>query len=357
MRLVVFLLLVAIVHGLSTDCTSDADCPAGTGCITVKYSSYNPRTVGAKCTPKMLCRGSSIGNCPSFNAPSAPGGLLQTQCVFVNTTRLRGINCCTGNANNLSSGQLSNGTATAVIVKNEPIDSDDCFQCYRDPTASKGGYYAGQFFCVPQTQCKSISVFPKACAANNLCTSGPNQLCNYHGTCTPLDIDDPKSSYGCKCKPGFTGGQCEIANSSLCSFDCGDGNTKGSCVDNECVCKKGWTGPQCGLCTNDDVCNGGTCSIASGQCSCKSNSTNQYQLIANVCYAAGTSLSAKATCAGVTCGALGSCEDGACHCIQGCAGTICPLCTDPSCKSCNPANTLHPSMILVFTSLVYTIFT
>ncbi|OQR92639.1 hypothetical protein ACHHYP_20131 [Achlya hypogyna] len=366
-RFVAVLLTTAIasVASLAGDCAVDSDCPAGTGCIIIKSHSYNPSSVIGKCTPKQLCRGSSIGNCPSFNAPSAPGGYLQTQCVFINTTRLRGINCCTGNAESPSTGggntestgvgnAAGNSTARRLAndtiggLNNLPVDGDDCYQCYRDPAPPKGttGYYAGQFFCVPQQECKSSSVFPLACSGGNMCSSGPNELCNYHGTCTPLDINDPKGSYGCACNRGFGGGQCEAVVSDACTYDCGDGNTKGTCVDGQCVCKKGWTGPQCTLCTTNAACGGGTCNPGSGQCSCPTNTTTTYQKIANVCYGLGTTSGAKSSCSGVVCGPKGICMAGSCVCSHGCAGTVCKACADETCESCSGTAAVRPSILV-----------
>ncbi|EQC35372.1 hypothetical protein SDRG_07084 [Saprolegnia diclina VS20] len=362
LALVALVYLASSVTGapaLASDCTSDAECPDGTGCITIKHASYNPSAVLGKCTPKQLCRGSSVGNCPSFNAPSAPGGYLQTQCVFINTTRLRNIKCCTGNSAGTTAGGDSAGTggnssrvrlltndSTITSLSNLPADSTDCFQCYRDPLPPKGstGYYAGQFFCVPQQECKASSVFPLACNSGNMCNSGVNELCNLHGTCTPLDINDPKGSYGCACNAGFSGGQCENVVSSSCLFDCGDGNIKGTCIDGQCVCKKGWSGPQCTLCTSDTACGGGLCNTGSGQCSCLTNTTMAYERISNVCYPGGATTGTTNACTGVICGALGSCQAGACVCARGCAGTICKPCADPSCRSCSPAVALRPSL-------------
>ncbi|KDO23441.1 hypothetical protein SPRG_11535 [Saprolegnia parasitica CBS 223.65] len=338
LALVALAFLAGRVHGtpaLASDCTSDADCPDGTGCITVKHASYNPSAVLSKCTPKQLCRGSSVGNCPSFNAPSAPGGYLQTQCRWDDDDGRR----------LLTNGTTSDSTITSQ--SNLPADSSDCFQCYRDPLPPKGstGYYAGQFFCVPQQECKTSSAFPLACNSGNLCNSGLNELCNLHGTCTPLDINDPKSSYGCACNAGFSGGQCENVVSSACLFDCGDGNTKGTCIDGQCVCKKGWSGPQCTQCTSDTACGGGICNTGSGQCSCLTNTTTAYQRISNVCYPGGAMASTIDACTGVVCGALGACQAGACVCARGCAGTICKPCADLSCRSCSsPAVALRPSL-------------
>ncbi|KAG9411893.1 hypothetical protein AC1031_017526 [Aphanomyces cochlioides] len=168
------------VMGLNTDCEMDSDCPIGTACVGIRTHSFNPTQVQAKCTEKTanvgVCRGSNAGKCPSYNAPSAPGGELETQCVFVNTTRLRNINCCGSDwTTPVINRRLANDTTSSNTTVNTPRDSADCFQCYKDTTSKKGEIiYAGQFFCVPQVECTSHSGFPFACQSNNCKDSPPS---------------------------------------------------------------------------------------------------------------------------------------------------------------------------------------
>ncbi|KAF0693185.1 Aste57867_15779 [Aphanomyces stellatus] len=328
---------------LDADCQADSDCAAypGTACVPILRNSFSSEIVQSKCTLKSVCRGSSAGNCPSYNAPSAPGGELATQCVLVNTTRLRNIKCCGGTWTN-SSGHARRLAGTAapaapIFTSNlvSPIDSSDCFQCYTDLHNPGNMYYAGQFACVPIVECMGHSAFPKACKTN-LCTSGLGQLCNNHGTCYPTDIDDPKNSYGCACNIGYSGVQCEKVTSNLCLVDCGDGNTKGTCVDNKCKCNAGWTGFQCERCTTDAAC-GGLCNAVTGQCSCPLSTTDDLQVIANTCVdvsSLSASVVANSTCATINCGKNGFCTNGQCFCSQGCLGSVCTTCTDATCSNC-----------------------
>ncbi|CAK4917405.1 unnamed protein product [Aphanomyces euteiches] len=352
----------AAVMGLNTDCETDSDCPVGTACVGIRTHSFNPTQVQAKCTEKTatvgVCRGSNAGKCPSYNAPSAPGGELETQCVFVNTTRLRNINCCGSDwTTPVVHRRLDNDTTWAnTTTVNTPRDSADCFQCYKDTTSKKGKIiYAGQFFCVPQVECTSHSGFPFACQSNNLCFSNPGELCNNHGTCYPKDINDPKTSYGCLCNTGFSGEQCEKVSSSRCVVDCGDGNTKGSCDKGMCVCNKGWTGLQCEKCTTDDVCGTGTCDPVAGVCSCPVSSLFETQLIANVCYELGAkAVVDKTACANVTCGTKGFCTAGKCYCSTGCVGTKCPPCQDKTCGTCSGALPTAPQAWLLIAAALFT---
>ncbi|RQM28454.1 hypothetical protein B5M09_007660 [Aphanomyces astaci] len=322
---------VALVQALDTDCEFDTDCPITMACVKIKYRSFSTSQVRGKCALKNVCRGSSSGNCPSYNAPSAPGGELATQCVLVNTTKLRGIKCCGGTwtGGDPSRRLVDNATNTTGF---QAADSADCFQCYVDNTNKKVGpptIYAGQFFCVPKDECLSQSAFPYACSNVNLCTSAPGVLCNNHGTCYPKDIDDPKTSYGCACDTGF----------DTCQFDCGDGNTKGMCVNDACKCRDGWTGDQCQKCTTDDACNG-LCDTVSGTCSCAVNALVEYSLKANVCYQQGTkSVADMSSCASVTCGAAGFCTAGKCFCSSGCVGSACTPCVDTACATCTSSAT------------------
>ncbi|ETW02083.1 hypothetical protein, variant [Aphanomyces invadans] len=350
------------VQGLDTDCEVDADCPATMACVKIKYLSPSSDQVRAKCALKSVCRGSSSGNCPSYNAPSAPGGELETQCVFVNTTKLRGIKCCggtwTGGDPVDASGRRLSGNLTDPTTVAPTADSADCFQCYVDNLnkAAHPTIYVGQFFCVPTKECRAHSAFPYACSSANPCMSSPGVLCNNHGTCYPQDIDDPKTSYGCACDLGFGGDQCEKVLTDACLFDCGDGNTKGECVNDACKCKDGWTGKQCHKCAADDVCNGGSCNVVTGQCVCPLDSLYDFSWKANICYKQGVKSAADLKlCDAISCGDNGFCIAGKCFCSSGCTGTVCTPCADSTCATCTSTAALDgPTVWLAAAVLLLT---
>ena len=118
--------------------------------------------------------------------------------------------------------------------------------------------------------------------------------------------------YRCKCRPGWTGGLCQI--NIFCRDQLNECSGHGKCADGGCACEAGWQGTMCQLrvCPVDELgpCGGaarGTC--VDGVCQCTANYTG-----------GGCDLPACPN----GCSDKGYCgTDGRCHCIPGYTGDDC----------------------------------
>ncbi|KDO22623.1 hypothetical protein SPRG_12262 [Saprolegnia parasitica CBS 223.65] len=365
--LTAFLAVTVQAQQLQGRCTSNADCAADAACVTVDTG----RSAFAKCTAQQpLCGGVTFGHCPSQDAEI--GSLM---CLFVESDKIRNINCCTSTSGQvlvpapdgsvvLSSTSTSTTTTTATttttsnngntttpaIVRRLQEASSNCLNCYKPKTSNKT--IAGSFQCVLKGQCKDQSAFPAVCDTGLSCSTGPtgsNQLCNNHGTCTPTDSDAPEAKYRCLCDVGFGGRFCDKVLSNKCVADCGLG---GTCEEGQCKCNSGYSGNQCMSCTSDLACNsinlGGKCNLETNTCTCNNGFGG------NFCTVTGDATTPKTnTCLATdatrpNCGTLGLCVDSACYCKGQCVGAICTKCTKPGCTDCvkSAAATQGPSLLL-----------
>nr|AIG55699.1 secreted protein [Thraustotheca clavata] len=281
LKLVLFAAFLGLIEAqeLQGRCTTNSDCSADAACVTVDTG----RSAFSKCTASQpLCEGLTFGHCPSTDSEVGP-----MMCVFVATDKIRNVECCTSttgqtliaapdgsvvlsdtsgtstvttSTTTTTTSTKANSTSTTDVITKPTrlLQSSTCLNCYKTPSINKT--IAGTFQCVQLGQCKTKSVFPAVCDTGVSCSTGKNEICSNHGTCTPTDSDAPEAKYRCLCDVGFGGRFCDQVLSNNCVADCGLG---GTCVDvqhhlqsiGQCVCNKGYAGDQCFGCTSDTVCN------------------------------------------------------------------------------------------------------
>lgn len=298
---ILFALCWISVNSLAGVCSNDSDCADGTVCLEIDTGRTTFRKCTADSEEQPACRGRIAGRCPTQDSSLGP-----TMCLFVKTTQLRDITCCSDS------------------------DQADCFECFPDP-AQSNKTIAGTYKCVLESQCVEYTAFEDACETGLTCDTQIGTHCSGSGTCSPTHPDDPIKSFECLCQAGFGGPFCEDVVSDACNVDCGRGS-RGECVDEKCVCAEGWDGLQCEKCATDQVCNsennGGTCDVETGQCVCNPGFEGDAQ-----CSAEGGE-----ACDRISCGANGQCLEGVCLCLNECAGSVCKECATPACTDCSTAS-------------------
>ncbi|KAH9112982.1 hypothetical protein AeMF1_012770 [Aphanomyces euteiches] len=261
--LLVLLAVAALATGQSLQgrCSSDADCGGNATCVTVDTG----RSSFSKCTSSSpVCGGRTFGHCPSQD--SEVGNMM---CLFVETKKIRNVQCCSSSGQQTATSSPSGTTAPSTASTNATrlLQEDTCFECYK-PTGSNRTI-AGSFQCILKDQCKQQSVFPAVCSTGLSCDTDKTTLCSKHGTCAPIDRDAPQGTYRCLCDVGFGGRFCDQVISNDCVGDCGVG---GTCVSGQCVCNVGYTGDQCMGCTRNQTCNSdklaGSCNLKTNTCDC-----------------------------------------------------------------------------------------
>lgn len=138
----------------------------------------------------------------------------------------------------------------------------------------------------------------------------------------------------CICMAGFSGENCQIADSTepCQNVSCYNG---GTCVNGVCFCPSGWTGDDCltpivsNPCTTVNCQNGGTC--VNGTCNCPPGWTGAYCQTAT-----GTN-----PCSNVNCQNGGACVNGTCNCPIGWTGTLCQTPANPSSITITKAEVLE----------------
>ncbi|ETW04229.1 hypothetical protein H310_04566 [Aphanomyces invadans] len=368
-----FLAAGSLGQGLQGRCVDDSQCALNAACVTVDTG----RAAFSKCTAnKPICGGRTFGHCPSQD--SEIGNMM---CVFVETKKIRNVECCPASGTQLlPEGSPVDGVATvspsattaasAAATTSSPITTKSaarellvesavsCFDCYKPPGSNRT--IPGSFQCVLKDQCKAQSVFPKVCDTGLSCDTAKNELCSRHGTCAPIDLDAPQGTYRCMCDVGFGGRFCDQVISNECVADCGVG---GICVDGQCVCKKGYIGDQCFGCTHDAACNAdklsGTCNLKTNTCDCVPG----FQGDRWCGTTSDASVAVVDMCTlptGPNCGDLGICLQSECYCRDGaCVGSLCTKCTLPGCVDCvksaaiaSPLSTLIASCLASYLLIV-----
>ncbi|OQR89029.1 hypothetical protein THRCLA_09956 [Thraustotheca clavata] len=249
LKLVLFAAFLGLIEAqeLQGRCTTNSDCSADAACVTVDTG----RSAFSKCTASQpLCEGLTFGHCPSTDSEVGP-----MMCVFVATDKIRNVECCTSttgqtliaapdgsvvlsdtsgtstvttSTTTTTTSTKANSTSTTDVITKPTrlLQSSTCLNCYKTPSINKT--IAGTFQCVQLGQCKTKSVFPAVCDTGVSCSTGKNEICSNHGTCTPTDSDAPEAKYRCLCDVGFGGRFCDQVLSNNCVADCGLG---GTCVD------------------------------------------------------------------------------------------------------------------------------